>query len=379
MDVAEASCLYSAVSGIGSGRELGYGAQRSSGEWYKPGAYSASTITKCPFLHRRVFGGALPLRFLPPHYLFLPTLAKKSARRLSSHSLHERKLKYRSQGAQDDNARCHVSRATMQWYADNNVRRLDWPAQSPDLNPIEHLWDELDRRVMARQAWPKSMEWLQEEWRRIPVDVLQTLVESMPDRVVAVIAARGATVAERLACSPPTKANRAQSPAGPPDFHKWESCRTMPLVGESCRESPVSPAAVFNSITLIGSQDLAVKSRPNLFIHSSISRTVNRSGVKRPADTRYLLEAGRCPSEEAATAGRRLRSTPGAPALGLRWKPTGEDRRGVGARELAAGGEGGEGVRAHPFLVPGTTVTPPSPPSTTLSTLQQLIPSFCAG
>ncbi|KAJ8867823.1 hypothetical protein PR048_031628 [Dryococelus australis] len=40
---------------------------------------------------------------------------------------------------QDDNARGHVSRADMQWYADNNVRRLDRPAQSPDLNPIEHL------------------------------------------------------------------------------------------------------------------------------------------------------------------------------------------------------------------------------------------------
>ncbi|KAJ8870425.1 hypothetical protein PR048_029447 [Dryococelus australis] len=94
-----------------------------------------------------------------------------------------------------DNARCHISRDTMQWYADNNVRRLDQPVQSPDLNPIEHLWDESDRRVRARQARPKSiaqlMEWLQEEWRRIPVDVLQTLVESMPDRVAAVIATRG--------------------------------------------------------------------------------------------------------------------------------------------------------------------------------------------
>ncbi|KAJ8893187.1 hypothetical protein PR048_005772 [Dryococelus australis] len=41
----------------------------------------------------------------------------------------------------------------------------------------------------------------------------------------------GATVAERLARSPPTKVNRAQSPAGSLDFRKWESCRTMPLVG----------------------------------------------------------------------------------------------------------------------------------------------------
>ncbi|KAJ8876036.1 hypothetical protein PR048_023944 [Dryococelus australis] len=73
-----------------------------------------------------------------------------------------------SENFADDNARCHVSRATMQWYADNNVRRLDCPVQSPDLNPIEHLRDGLDRRVRTRQARPESiaqlMEWLQEEW-----------------------------------------------------------------------------------------------------------------------------------------------------------------------------------------------------------------------
>ncbi|KAJ8887586.1 hypothetical protein PR048_013803 [Dryococelus australis] len=73
----------------------------------------------------------------------------------------------------------------------------------------------------------------------------------------------GATVAERLARSPPTKANRAQSPAGSPDFHKWESCRTMALVGGFSRGSPASPASsfrhcsIFTSITFIGSQDLA--------------------------------------------------------------------------------------------------------------------------
>ncbi|KAJ8883801.1 hypothetical protein PR048_015656 [Dryococelus australis] len=104
---------------------------------------------------------------------------------------------------QDDNARCHVSRATMQLYAENNVRRLDWPAQSPDLNSIEHLWNELNRRMRARQARPKSiaqlMDWLQEEWRRIPVDVLQTLVESMLDRMAAIIAAiRDSDIIKRL-------------------------------------------------------------------------------------------------------------------------------------------------------------------------------------
>ncbi|KAJ8883609.1 hypothetical protein PR048_015453 [Dryococelus australis] len=48
---------------------------------------------------------------------------------------------------------------------------------------------------------------------------------------------RGARVAEWLASSPPTKANRVRSP----DFRKWESCRTMPLVGGFSRGSPVSP------------------------------------------------------------------------------------------------------------------------------------------
>ncbi|KAJ8881189.1 hypothetical protein PR048_017662 [Dryococelus australis] len=94
-------------------------------------------------------------------------------------------------------------------------------------------------------------------------------------------ASPGATVAERLASSPPTKANRAQSPAGSPDFRKWESCPTMPLVGGFSRGSPVSLApsfrrsSIFTSITLIGSQDLAVKSRPNIFTHVGIASALH--------------------------------------------------------------------------------------------------------
>ncbi|KAJ8884913.1 hypothetical protein PR048_011109 [Dryococelus australis] len=84
----------------------------------------------------------------------------------------------------------------------------------------------------------------------------------------------GATVAEQLARSSPTKANRAQFPAGSLDFRKWELRQTMPLVSKFSQGSPVSPApslrrySIFTSITLIGSQDLAVKSSPNLFTKS---------------------------------------------------------------------------------------------------------------
>ncbi|KAJ8872816.1 hypothetical protein PR048_026432 [Dryococelus australis] len=76
----------------------------------------------------------------------------------------------------------------------------------------------------------------------------------------------------RLVCSPPTKANRVQSPAGAlPNFRTWELCRTMSLIGGFSRRSPIFPSlsfrrrSILTSITLIGPQDLAVKSSPNLF------------------------------------------------------------------------------------------------------------------
>ncbi|KAJ4438336.1 hypothetical protein ANN_14278 [Periplaneta americana] len=66
--------------------------------------------------------------------------------------------------------------------------------QNPDLNPTEHLWDELDLRLRSREMRPTSIVqlsvMLQEEWRCIPVDILHKLVESMPDRVAAVIGTR---------------------------------------------------------------------------------------------------------------------------------------------------------------------------------------------
>ncbi|KAJ8897678.1 hypothetical protein PR048_003028 [Dryococelus australis] len=67
-----------------------------------------------------------------------------------------------------------------------------------------------------------------------------------------------AAMAERLTCSPPTKANRVQSPARSfPDFRMWETRRTMPLVGKFSPDPSFRLCSIHISITLIGSQDLS--------------------------------------------------------------------------------------------------------------------------
>ena len=80
------------------------------------------------------------------------------------------------------------------WMSQFGLEELDWPAQSPDLNLIEHLWDELERRLRARPSGPTSVpdltNALLEEWSKIPINTLLNLVESLPRRAEAVIAAK---------------------------------------------------------------------------------------------------------------------------------------------------------------------------------------------
>ena len=91
----------------------------------------------------------------------------------------------------------HKARSIQKWFGEIGLEELDWPTQSPDLNPIEHLWDELECRLRARPNRPTSVPNLTSalvaEWKQIPTAMFQHLMESLPRIVAAVIAAKGGT------------------------------------------------------------------------------------------------------------------------------------------------------------------------------------------
>ena len=86
---------------------------------------------------------------------------------------------------QHDNDPKHTAGIVKDWLKENNVETLNWPPFSPDLNPIEHLWDELERRMKKHQ--PRNKDELKQalllEWNGIGLDVTEKLVDSVPNRL----------------------------------------------------------------------------------------------------------------------------------------------------------------------------------------------------
>ncbi|GFX53476.1 RIMS-binding protein 2 [Trichonephila clavipes] len=86
----------------------------------------------------------------------------------------------------DDNACPHRANIIEECLQSEDITRMDWPAYSPDLNPIEHVWDILGRRIAARQppptCLPKLWRALLDEWCSIPQDQIDNLILIMPRR-----------------------------------------------------------------------------------------------------------------------------------------------------------------------------------------------------
>ncbi len=96
---------------------------------------------------------------------------------------------------QQDNDLKHTSKSTSEWLTKNKIKVLEWPNQSPDLNPIEMLWHDLKHLFHARK--PSNVAELKqlskEEWAKIPPQLCERLNASYRKHLIVVVAAKGGT------------------------------------------------------------------------------------------------------------------------------------------------------------------------------------------
>ncbi len=92
---------------------------------------------------------------------------------------------------QQDNAPCHKDQIISDWFLehDDEFTLLKWPPQSPDLNPIEHLWDVVEREIHIMDV--QLCDDIISIWTKISEECFQHLVESMPRRIKVVLKAKG--------------------------------------------------------------------------------------------------------------------------------------------------------------------------------------------
>lgn len=96
---------------------------------------------------------------------------------------------------QQDNDPKHKSYYAMDWMIENDLPPMPWPANSPDMNIIEHLWAHLEKKLRSRTDKPSNIKqlfrFLEEEWLCIEQPVIDKLYSSMPRRVRALYDAKG--------------------------------------------------------------------------------------------------------------------------------------------------------------------------------------------
>ncbi|GFU64369.1 DDE_3 domain-containing protein [Trichonephila clavipes] len=92
---------------------------------------------------------------------------------------------------QQDNARPHTARVAQDFL--RHIQTLPWPARSPEFSSVEHVWDQLKRQMPSCHSVHDLELAVQDLWAHLPQDNIRCVINSMPDRVAACIAAGGGT------------------------------------------------------------------------------------------------------------------------------------------------------------------------------------------
>ena len=100
---------------------------------------------------------------------------------------------------QQDNAGGHAAAFTMETMAMYGLRPIFWPSNSPDLNPIETLWNDMKNWIQEHypeihRSYRRLRATVEQAWEAIPHERIIELIESMPARCQAVIDAHGGEI-----------------------------------------------------------------------------------------------------------------------------------------------------------------------------------------